>query len=138
MKQTENSTIALLLGFFLLLPLVGCEKDEPQYSIVGQWEECRGCGVVCIFPENGVLEYFDNEHYSRTVKYRMTENNDSIQYIIIHQFYTPNISAMYDVHVFNRKIYFYNNDSIKIERNIYYDSGWRAIERDMMLVRIKE
>jgi len=130
MKQTKKSIIVLLLGFSLLLSLAGCEKDEPQYSIVGQWKQpCEECGVSNIFPENGIIEHVESGDHPYMLKYRMTKNNDSIQYITIrHLDNIPDSPTWHVINIFSYRVHFYNNDSIMIEGTLV----------NTTLIRVKE
>ena len=135
--------IALFLGG---LWMVGCRKDEPEqkFSIEGEWGDCRTCDVRYTFPKDGIMSYqelTDGRVY--TIKYRLTADGDSLQFIDIMRSFNCGDSGngipevCYFISVQSYRIHFYTNDSIMIEKILPCDDAstdWRC---DATCVRIK-
>jgi len=139
---TINILAFLLLG--LLLPLAGCERDEPdEFTIVGSWRSCRGDGwwpPEYTFPPNGILSYEEYNERSRTLKYQLTENKDTLRIIeIFHYISDKKDEEAYSFRIYDRKIHFYNNDSIRIDAGDYdYDWFLGPLTEYVTFVRIKK
>ena len=140
MKTTEITNILVLLLFVLLLPLVGCEKDEPdEFTIVGSWRNSHDgwWPNEYTFPPNGIIKY-EEENNGKLLKYRLTENKDTLRIIEMTSSYINEIDAQgYAFYIYDRKIRFLTNDSIRIEDD-NYDPFLGILREGMTLVRIKE
>ena len=140
MKIVGTINILALLLLALLLPLTGCEKDEPdEFTIVGTWRNSRDgwWPPKYTFPPNGIIKN-EEENNGVLLKYRLTENKDTLRIIEMTSSYINEIDAQgYAFYIYDRKIHFLTNDSIRIEDD-NYDPFLGTIREGMTLVRIKE